>query len=70
VSANERYHVRCSCGYGAGPFSSRTAAAPMGDGVSTGLLGEINYLADHARGSLRRVLDEPNPFITIRGERS
>jgi hypothetical protein len=39
------------------------AAVPYDDGAGTRLGAEIVRLAGAARGNLRRVLDEPNPFV-------
>lgn len=44
-------------------LNAAAEAVPYDDGAGTRLGAEIVRLADRARGSLRRVLDEPNPFV-------
>jgi hypothetical protein len=44
-------------------LNAAAAVVPMGDSVGVKVRGEIEYLTHHARGSLRRVLDEPNPYV-------
>lgn len=44
-------------------LNAAAAAVPMGDGSGPPLFGEISFLAGNARGALRRVMDEPNPFV-------
>jgi 6-phosphofructokinase len=51
-------------------LNAAAAAVPYDNGIGTRLGAEFVHLAGNARGSLRRVLDEPNPFVAIRGERT
>lgn len=44
-------------------LNAAAAALLTGDQGFARMTGDIAYLAGNARGSLRRVLDEPNPFV-------
>lgn len=44
-------------------------ALPMGDQSAAKMRSELSYSVNSARGALRRVLDETNPFVKS-GERT